>query len=141
MTEATPNRQRALVLVVDDEPGVRRMIARILHEGGYDAIEAGDGFEAIKVIEKNLWPVDLVLTDIKMPGMDGVRLGQILSDIRPGLPFAYMSGFGAEATDSLRADLVEHCFIAKPFSPDALLSLVRRCLRPPRPSHDLTLTN
>lgn len=130
MPEATePSRQR-MVLVVDDEATVRRMVVRILREGGYEVIEAGDGLEALKVVEDWLWPIDLVLTDIKMPVLDGIRLGQAIADVRPELPLAYMSGFGPEVTNMLRADLLEACFITKPFSADALLTLVRRCLKP-----------
>jgi two-component system, cell cycle sensor histidine kinase and response regulator CckA len=131
MTEATEPSRQPVVLVVDDEATVRRMVVRILREGGYEAIEAGDGLEALKVVEDWLWPIDLVLTDIKMPVLDGIRLGQAIADVRPDLPLAYMSGFGPEATNMLRADLLEACFIAKPFSADALLTLVRRCLKPP----------
>jgi two-component system cell cycle sensor histidine kinase/response regulator CckA len=130
MTESTERPRRPMVLVVDDEAAVRRLIARILHEGGYEVIEAGNGLEALKIVEDDLWPIDLVLTDIKMPVLDGIRLGQVIADLRPELSLAYMSGFGSEVTSLLRTDLREHCFIAKPFSSDAILSLVQRCLKP-----------
>jgi DNA-binding NtrC family response regulator len=131
MAVAVKPLRQPTVLVVDDEATVRRMVARILRDGGYEVIEAGDGLEALKVVEESLWPVDLVLTDIKMPVLDGIRLGQAIADVRPELPLAYMSGFGPEVTHMLRADLLEACFISKPFSADALLTLVRRCLKPP----------
>jgi two-component system cell cycle sensor histidine kinase/response regulator CckA len=131
MTESTERPRRPMVLVVDDEAAVRRLIARILHEGGYEVIEAGDGLQALKIVEDDLWPIDLVLTDIKMPVLDGIRLGQAIADLRPDLSLAYMSGFGSEVTNLLRTDLREQCFIAKPFSSDAILALVQRCLKPP----------
>jgi two-component system, cell cycle sensor histidine kinase and response regulator CckA len=141
MTNRSAQPRRPVVLVVDDEAAVRRLVSRILREGGgYDVIEAEDGLEALRIVEENLDRIDLVLTDIKMPVVDGIRLGHTLETLRPELPMAYMSGFGPEATALLRADLLEHCFITKPFTTDALISLVRRCLKPPRDSRDLVLT-
>lgn len=141
MAEATEHPRPPVVLVVDDEAGVRRLVVRMLQEGGFEVIEAGDGLEALRIIEGELRQIDLVLTDIRMPVVDGVRLGNTLAELRPELPLAYMSGFGPETTALLRADLLERCFLAKPFSTEALISLVRRCLKPPRDSRDLALTN
>jgi two-component system cell cycle sensor histidine kinase/response regulator CckA len=139
MAQSHAHPQRQVVLVVDDEAPVRRLVARILQEGGYEVIEAEGGLEALKIIEDNLQRIDLVLSDIKMPVVDGIRLGHALAALRPELPMAYMSGYGPEATAMLRPDLLEHCFITKPFTTDALISLVRRCLKPPRDSKDLLL--
>jgi len=119
------------ILVVDDESMVRRFAARILSEGGYGVVEAGDGAEALDLVVRESPPLDLVLTDIMMPRLSGVELLEHLSVVAPGLPVVLMSGFSA-------GDLTTHgvsvpCgLLAKPFPPDRLLDEVRRCLEQPR---------
>ena len=115
------------ILVVDDEAMVRRFAARILTEGGYRVVEAGDGAEALDLVVRESLPLDLVLTDVMMPRLSGVELLQHLSVVAPGLPVVLMSGFSA-------GDLTTHgisvpCgLLSKPFPPDRLLDEVRRCL-------------
>ena len=80
------------VLVVDDEEPVRRLAVRMLTWAGYEAIEARHGREALDAIEGHSGPVHLVLTDIKMPGMNGRELGRFVEERWPGKPILYMSG-------------------------------------------------
>ncbi len=115
------------VLVVDDEEAVRRLACRMLTWTGYQALEARHGREALATIEEHEGPVHLVLTDIKMPGMNGRELGRHVEERWPGKPILYMSGFASEV---FRGGLLEPGapFIAKPFTQDELALKVRALL-------------
>ena len=115
------------VLVVDDEEAVRRLACRMLTWTGYQALEARHGREALATIEEHVGPIHLVLTDIKMPGMNGRELGRQVEDRWPGMPILYMSGFASEV---FRGGLLEPGapFLAKPFTQDDLAAKVRTLL-------------
>jgi two-component system, cell cycle sensor histidine kinase and response regulator CckA len=119
------------VLVVDDEEAVRRLAVRMLTWTGFQAIEARHGREALAAIEQHSGPVHLVLTDIKMPGMNGRELGRQVEARWPGKPILYMSGFASEV---FQGGLLEPDapFLAKPFSQDDLAAKVRSLLEPER---------
>jgi two-component system cell cycle sensor histidine kinase/response regulator CckA len=115
------------ILLVDDEEGVRTLVQAVLKNGGYDVIEASNGASALLAYEKNFHKIDLVLTDVVMPQMDGLELGERLADKNPGLAILYMSGYrdsqiGGPASQAVRE------FLNKPFTPDALLARVREVL-------------
>jgi two-component system, cell cycle sensor histidine kinase and response regulator CckA len=115
------------VLVVDDEEAVRRLAVRMLTWTGYKAIEASHGREALTAIEQHADPVHLVLTDIKMPGMNGRELGRFVEQRWPGKPILYMSGFASEV---FQGGLLEPGapFLAKPFTQEDLAAKVRALL-------------
>ncbi|HUQ16106.1 MAG TPA: response regulator [Gemmatimonadales bacterium] len=115
------------VLVVDDEEAVRKLACRMLTWTGYQALEARHGREALATIEEHNGPVHLVLTDIKMPGMNGRDLGRQVEERWPGKPILYMSGFASEV---FRSGLLEPDapFLAKPFTQDDLAAKVRALL-------------
>ena len=115
------------VLVVDDEEPVRRLAVRMLTWAGYQAIEARHGREALDAIQQHTGPVHLVLTDIKMPGMNGRELGRFVEERWPGKPILYMSGFASEV---FRGGLLEPGapFLAKPFTQEDLATKVRSLL-------------
>ena len=118
----------AYVLVVDDEPMVRRFAARVLREEGFGVHEAGDGAEALELVRAGIADLEVVLSDIVMPRMDGVQLLQSLSTLRPDLPVILMSGYGTAQLAEL--GIASPCgVLAKPFSPEALVAEVRRCIR------------
>ncbi|HEY7634324.1 MAG TPA: response regulator [Gemmatimonadales bacterium] len=118
------------VLVVDDEEAVRRLACRMLTWTGYQALEARHGREALSTIEHNPGPIHLVLTDIKMPGMNGRELGREIQSRWPGKPVLYMSGF---ATEVFQSGLLEPeaPFLAKPFTQDDLAAKIRALLNNP----------
>jgi two-component system, cell cycle sensor histidine kinase and response regulator CckA len=121
------------VLVVDDEEAVRRLACRMLTWTGYQALEARHGREALSTIEQYSGPIHLVLTDIKMPGMNGRELGEQIERRWPGKPILYMSGFASEV---FRGGLLAPGapFIAKPFTQDDLAAKVKSLLEAaPRP--------
>lgn len=83
---------KATVLVVDDEQLVRETIALMLGEMGYAVIEASSGQEALEASARHKGPIDLLITDLIMPGMTGRFLADALVARRPGLPVVFMSG-------------------------------------------------
>jgi two-component system, cell cycle sensor histidine kinase and response regulator CckA len=116
------------VLVVDDEPMIRWFAARVLREEGFGIHEASDGEEALELIRAGITDVDVVLSDIVMPRMNGVQLLQSLSTSRPDLPVILMSGYGTAQLAEL--GIASPCgVLGKPFTPEALLAEVRRCIR------------
>lgn len=115
------------VLVVDDEEAVRHLASRMLTWTGYQAVEASHGREAIAAIEQHAAGIHLVLTDIKMPGMNGRELGRQVEQRWPGKPILYMSGFASEV---FQGGLLEPGapFLSKPFTQDDLALKVRALL-------------
>jgi signal transduction histidine kinase len=114
------------ILLVDDEDGVRKLVSSILHNNGYTVIEARNGQEALTAYEKNAHKIDLVVTDVVMPQMNGFELGQQLEKKNPELQILYISGFrdsGATGDGEPARP-----FLHKPFTPDVLLNKVRELL-------------
>lgn len=115
------------ILVVDDEPGIRQIIARILVDEGYFVHQAGDGLEALELINGGDLVMDVVVSDIVMPRLNGVELLEELSRSRPGLPIILISGFGTE--ELTRRGIAAPCAVLpKPFPPERLIAEVRRCI-------------
>ena len=113
------------VLVVDDEPGVRHLASAMLRKSGYTVVEAQDGAEAERIADEHKGEIDVLLTDIVMPGVRGPELATRLRNSRPLLRVVYMSGF--RDTEPL-ADVErgEAVFLAKPFVRAALLGAIAR---------------
>ena len=118
-----------VVLVVEDEPDVRRMAERILTKGGYSVIGTSHGGDALEVCKRGEQQIDLLLTDVIMPEMLGTQLVEEVRGVRPELPVIYMSGYSHEvlAPQALTGD-VSSAFIEKPFSALALQGVVRGLL-------------
>src|SRR5262249_27372353 len=110
----------------DDEEGVRKLVFAVLKSNGYDVVEASNGVAALAAYEKNGHKIDMVLTDVVMPQMNGFELGKQLTEKSPGLKILYMSGYRANAIR--RAGETPRAFLDKPFTPDVLLSKVREVL-------------
>jgi signal transduction histidine kinase/ActR/RegA family two-component response regulator len=123
-----PSRGRETVLVVEDEPLVRRLARRALEEHGYTVLEAADGREAIAELASGEHPIGLVLSDLVMPRMSGRELGQEIARRYPGLPVLFMSGYTGE--DVRSRGLLEGSapFVQKPCTADALARRVRTML-------------
>src|SRR5687767_10153060 len=118
-----------LVLVVDDEPGVRDLVCRILRDEGYRTLEAAHGGEALELVEGGSETIDLVVTDVVMPGMDGRELGRRLAQSRPTLPILYMSAYDVNDIFSRGSPRSSAPFLQKPFPQDGLLNSVEQLLR------------
>jgi signal transduction histidine kinase len=123
------------ILLVEDDPSVRHITARILRRHGYIVVEAGKPSEARAISEVGD-PIDLLLTDLVMPEMTGVKLADELTLGRPGLRVLYMTGYAGAALNAAQSDILdpEERIIQKPFTSDALLDRVRAALlNPQRP--------
>lgn len=113
------------ILLVDDEDGVRKLVNAILQGQGYSVIEAGSGAAALAAFEKNAHKIDLVVTDIVMPQMNGLELGERLTQARPELKILYMSGY---RDNPIGGGTPDRAFLHKPFTPDTLLEKIREVL-------------
>jgi CheY-like chemotaxis protein len=122
----------ARILVVDDEPAVRRFITDALRSKGYEVTAASNGREALTVVYGESRSPTLLLTDIEMPGMSGVELAARIRADRPAIRVVLMTGREASAARAReRAGLVEGVLL-KPFGPAELLHAVLDALgRPP----------
>ena len=119
------------VLLVEDEPAVRRAVALVLREQGYTVLEASNGIQALNVAEEQAGePVDLLLTDVVMPLMGGRELCSKMRDRYPATKVLYTSGYSCN--DIVEGELVEPGtgFLEKPFTPVALAEMVRDILTP-----------
>jgi PAS domain S-box-containing protein len=114
------------VLVVEDEPAVRRLTARILSGGGYEVIEAAEPYEALALCEDE--DVDLLLTDLIMPGMSGKELADRLVASQPELRVLFMSGYTGDVITRQGMLSEDVLVLEKPFSSASLLRRVRASL-------------
>jgi CheY-like chemotaxis protein len=118
------------ILLVDDEVMVRHVTGRALRELGYGVIEASDGREALRLISEEHAAVDLVLSDVVMPGMSGAELWNRLAESHPGLPVLLMSGYASE--DLVRQGRLDAGtpVLAKPFTVAELSARINHLLHP-----------
>ncbi|MFZ5433991.1 MAG: PocR ligand-binding domain-containing protein [Calditrichota bacterium] len=124
-SKAEPRRGKETILLVEDEEQVRAVAFEILREYGYEVLPAADGDAALKIAEGYQKPIDLLVTDIIMPTMNGRQLFETLVQTRPDLKVLYMSGYSDDviANHGVLDEGVD--FIQKPFSLHALASKVR----------------
>jgi two-component system cell cycle sensor histidine kinase/response regulator CckA len=120
---------RQLVLVVDDEQGLRDLVCRTLRSEGYRTLEAAHGGEALEMVESGPETIDLVITDVVMPGMDGRELGRRLARTRPTLPILYMSAYDVNDIFQRGSPRNSAPFLQKPFPRDGLINSVEQLLR------------
>jgi two-component system cell cycle sensor histidine kinase/response regulator CckA len=127
------------ILVVEDEEMVRTLAVRCLADHGYRVVEARTSGEALAYVESNPGGVDLVLSDVVMPVLNGRELSQRLARVAPLLPVLFMSGYTGE--DVVQRGLLDADapFEQKPFSPESLARKVREMLNRPGPEPRLVL--
>ena len=113
------------MLVVDDEPGLRDLACRTLEAEGYRTLEAGHGAEALEVMESAPDTVDLVVTDVVMPGMDGRELGRRRAQRWPDLPVLYISAYDVNDIFRRGSPRSSAPFLQKPFPLERLITTVR----------------
>ena len=116
------------VLVTEDEHAVRQFIARVLRRHGYTVLEAGNAREALPLGEHYEGPIDLLVTDVVMPGMSGPELAAALAPVRPNMPVLFLSGYTADAMSQHGILDGEMDLLSKPFGPAALAQTVWRIL-------------
>jgi len=119
-----------VILLVEDELGLRTIMQKVLQQCGYSIIPAGNGVEALQLWARYHDDIDLLLTDMVMPeGLSGVQLAQKIRMEKPDLKVIYTSGLTAEGLASHGEHLVEGAnFLQKPFRRDTLAGAVRRLL-------------
>lgn len=122
---------RETVLVVDDEEMVRRLASRMLVTLGYRVLEARDGQEAVRVLQRSAPRIAGVLTDLAMPGLGGRGLGETIARCWPRVRVLYMSGFPAQRMVNEGALDPTHPFIQKPFTSEQLGRKFRELLTDP----------
>ncbi|MEM1181223.1 MAG: response regulator, partial [Acidobacteriota bacterium] len=114
--------------VVEDEPTVRRLLCGILQKYGYRVLEATDAEEAFALFRRSPEPIDLLLTDVIMPEVDGRAVAEQLVSEQPDLKVLYVSGYPDDFLGD-RGILPETTnFLSKPFTPKTLISKVRTVL-------------
>jgi len=128
MPEATQIGAGKTVLVVDDEDTTRQTIVRMLEAGGFTVVTATNGKDALEQLESRNGEIDIVLSDVTMPEMNGIDLSYKVRDRYPTMPVAIVSGDVSELERSIigRADVP---FIKKPFHAESLYSAVREAIR------------
>jgi PAS domain S-box-containing protein len=116
------------ILVVEDQDDVRGLVMAVLGEFHYQTLEASSGAEALQMVESHHGPIDLMLTDVIMPGMTGKQTADRLKVLRPEMKVLYMSGHADEVI-ARRGKLDPGIdYIAKPFTPEALARKIRSVL-------------
>ena len=112
------------VLLVDDDDQVRELCRSLLTASGFTVLEAHNGLEAILTSVQHHGAIDLLITDLVMPGINGVELGRTFKDLWPSVNVLYMSGSAGETVGN---PLPEDCvFLPKPFAPEALVQAIGR---------------
>jgi two-component system cell cycle sensor histidine kinase/response regulator CckA len=118
------------ILLVEDEEGLRSLNARGLRSRGYSVIEASNGIEAMEALEEKNGAVDLVVSDVVMPEMDGPTLLREMRIRNPNLKIIFVSGYAEEAFDKSLPENEQFAFLAKPFALSALVAKVKETMMP-----------
>jgi two-component system, cell cycle sensor histidine kinase and response regulator CckA len=116
------------ILLVEDEPALRELARELLEANGYKVIEAERGEQAIRWVESSQASIDLLLTDVVMPGIGGKQLATRLLELRPGLHVLYMSGYTDDVINNRGVLSDKTLLLAKPFTRAVLLRKVREAL-------------
>jgi len=117
------------ILLVEDEEGLRALNARGLVSRGYTVLEAGNGVEAIEVLERHGGSVDLVVSDVVMPEMDGPTLLKELRKRNPELKFIFVSGYAEDAFEKSLPQGEQFAFLPKPFTLKQLVAAVKETMK------------
>lgn len=126
---ALPRGNGETILVIDDDDDIRHVTATSLELHGYRALTASNGREAIDLIDSGVHTIDLVITDMMMPVMDGAATSAYLEEHHPSIPIIAASGFTAGGPATAAIGLGISRFIAKPFTTSQLLTTIRDTLR------------
>jgi len=119
---------RKTILVVDDEPRIRSLVKSVLARQHHRILEASDGVEALGIVKRPKARIDLLLTDVVMPGMDGVELARRATSQSPKVRVIYMSGKCEAEAVRLDMDRRGFGFVRKPFDIDELDAKVSQSL-------------
>lgn len=118
----------ATILVAEDDDGTRRIVDRILRRAGYRVLLAVDGLDAWQTLTAGDTAVDLLLTDVMMPGLTGPALAMRVREKMPRLPVVFMTGYAEEHVRTLGTERLEGEVITKPFTGDVLTTRIAAVL-------------
>jgi DNA-binding NtrC family response regulator len=118
--------EKGRVLVIDDEAIVRVSCQRVLEPAGYEVVLTSRGDEAIELLEKEQF--DLVLTDLKMPDMDGLEVLKVIKERWPDIQVVIITGYGTISTAVQAIKKGAYEYIEKPFTPEDILDVVTKAL-------------
>jgi len=118
----------ATILVVEDEEEVRALARDVLEMNGFRVLEALDVADAGRLAQTHPGPIDLLITDVVMPGVSGPELARRLRAHRPGLRVLCMSGYPESEDRRIDGEAGWTAWLQKPFTPDVLMRKVRDCL-------------
>jgi DNA-binding NtrC family response regulator len=123
--------EKKTILVVDDEPEVRKLVGAMVSRQGFEVLTADSGEAALQEYERHSEPIDLLLTDVVAPGMSGPMLADRLAEKQPGLKVLFMSGY--DNTSVVQRYVVERGYdlLHKPFTAEELLAKVTEMLKRP----------
>jgi DNA-binding NtrC family response regulator len=116
------------VLLVDDEAGIRALVGKILRREGFLVLEAGSALEALTIASTHAVRIDLLLTDVILPGQTGFDLAEQMLVALPELKVIYISGYTDDERVRRGARPPDSRFLQKPFTLDVLVGLVRAAL-------------
>lgn len=123
-----PNRSTGVVLVVDDEEMVRDVAVAILGSAGHETLSAADGAAGVELFRQNVDRIDVVLLDMKMPGMDGPATCAAILEIRPDAKVILSSGFAAAEAASRFEGMALAGFVQKPYRMADMLGAVAKAM-------------
>jgi CheY-like chemotaxis protein len=123
------------VLVVEDNEAVRRLTTTILKGYGYQALEAANSTEAFALEKEHSGEIHLLLTDVILPGMNGMALSERLRGLRPKLKVLFTSGYTADVIARRGVLQRDVAYLQKPFGPESLVAKVREVLTEPTAAH------
>jgi len=131
---ALPQGSGEVVLVVEDDPGVRLLVLDVLEDLGYRTLQAADGAAAVPILQSGQ-RIDLLVSDVGLPGINGRQLAEIARQHRPGLDVLFMTGYAEHATTRAEFLAPGMQMIAKPFAIDDFAHMVEQIVRkqPPTP--------
>jgi DNA-binding NtrC family response regulator len=115
------------ILLADDDPQIRAFLQAILTARNYLVDQATDGIDALDMLRNSGGAVDLLITDIKMPRMDGVALARAVGEMFPAMPVLFISGW-AEPVDAPEWRNPRYAFLLKPFLPKVLMNSVEQLI-------------
>jgi two-component system, chemotaxis family, chemotaxis protein CheY len=125
----SPELSPSIILLVDDDPDIRSLTRTFLDHEGYSVFSSGDAERAVQIF-RNVPRIDLLVTDLYMPGRSGMELGLELKGLRKELPVLLISGGSVEGEQTAKMQEEGWSFLAKPFRLLELLSTVHRILAP-----------
>jgi two-component system cell cycle response regulator CpdR len=118
----------ARILIAEDEDAVRGLLARALAEDGHDVLTANDGAEALDVLDREQGAFELLLTDIRMPVMDGIALALATARDHPAITILLMTGYADQRERASGLSTLIHDVIAKPFTLASIRAAVNQAL-------------